>query len=121
MTVAGWLEILLFIGMITALTPLAGAYLTRVFRGEVTALGFVERPLYRLLGVDAARGQDWKAYARSVLIVSVGFGVLLDTFVVRTLLVPAAVHLIGDRVWWPSTLAKGAAEPAADDRELERV
>ncbi|MCZ2858575.1 MMPL family transporter [Blastococcus sp. VKM Ac-2987] len=50
----------------------------------------------------------------------VGFGVLLDTFVVRTLLVPAAVHLIGDRVWWPGRLAKGPTEPAAE-RELERV
>ncbi|WP_409330103.1 MMPL family transporter [Trujillonella humicola] len=36
----------------------------------------------------------------------VGFGVLLDTFVVRTLLVPAAVRLIGDRVWWPGRLAR---------------
>ncbi|MCW2700368.1 MAG: hypothetical protein JWQ45_1903 [Blastococcus sp.] len=36
----------------------------------------------------------------------VGFGVLLDTFVVRSLVVPAAVALIGDRVWWPSRLAK---------------
>ena len=31
----------------------------------------------------------------------VGFGVLLDTFVVRSLTVPAAVHLLGDRTWWP--------------------
>jgi RND superfamily putative drug exporter len=37
----------------------------------------------------------------------VGFGVLLDTFVVRSLVVPAAVALIGDRVWWPSRLARG--------------
>ncbi len=50
----------------------------------------------------------------------VGFGVLLDTFVVRTLLVPAAVHLIGDKIWWPSALAKGPIRPA-DDCELERV
>ena len=50
----------------------------------------------------------------------VGFGVLLDTFVVRSLVVPAAVAIIGDKVWWPSRLAKGptAAEP---ERELERV
>ena len=40
----------------------------------------------------------------------VGFGVLLDTFVVRTLLVPAAVRLIGDTVWWPSALAQGPTE-----------
>jgi RND superfamily putative drug exporter len=48
----------------------------------------------------------------------VGFGVLLDTFVVRSLVVPAAVALIGDRVWWPSRLAQGptAAEP---ERVLE--
>ncbi|WP_324275436.1 MMPL family transporter [Blastococcus brunescens] len=51
----------------------------------------------------------------------VGFGVLLDTFVVRTLLVPAAVHLIGDRVWWPSALAKGPTAPEPEQRELERV
>jgi RND superfamily putative drug exporter len=39
----------------------------------------------------------------------VGFGVLLDTFVVRSLVVPAAVAIIGDKVWWPSRLAKGPA------------
>jgi RND superfamily putative drug exporter len=50
----------------------------------------------------------------------VGFGVLLDTFVVRSLVVPAAVALIGDRVWWPSALAKGPT-PAEPERELERV
>jgi len=47
----------------------------------------------------------------------VGFGVLLDTFVVRSLMVPAAVRLIGDRIWWPSALAKG---PTAAEPERER-
>ncbi|WP_260764084.1 MMPL family transporter [Candidatus Mycosynbacter amalyticus] len=32
----------------------------------------------------------------------VAFGVLLDTIIVRSLLVPALVHDIGNRVWWPS-------------------
>jgi RND superfamily putative drug exporter len=41
----------------------------------------------------------------------VGFGVLLDTFVVRSLVVPAAVALIGDRVWWPSARRRGNARP----------
>src|ERR687893_493849 len=50
----------------------------------------------------------------------VGFGVLLDTFVVRSLVVPAAVALIGDKVWWPSRLAKGRTE-AEPERVLERV
>ena len=40
----------------------------------------------------------------------VAFGVLLDTFVVRSLIVPAAVIDVGKRVWWPSRLAK-AEEP----------
>jgi RND superfamily putative drug exporter len=37
----------------------------------------------------------------------VALGILLDTFIVRTIMVPAAVELIGDRVWWPSTAAGG--------------
>ncbi|MBS1906637.1 MAG: MMPL family transporter [Actinobacteria bacterium] len=37
----------------------------------------------------------------------VAFGVLLDTFVVRSLLVPALVHDLGRTVWWPSKLSRG--------------
>ena len=36
----------------------------------------------------------------------VAFGVLLDTLIVRTLLVPAASHDIGRTIWWPSKLGK---------------
>jgi putative drug exporter of the RND superfamily len=36
----------------------------------------------------------------------IAFGVLLDTFIVRSLLVPASVFDIGPRVWWPSTLSQ---------------
>ena len=41
----------------------------------------------------------------------VAFGVLLDTFLVRSVLVPALVELIGPKVWWPSRLAR-EEEPA---------
>ncbi|MEV1288048.1 MMPL family transporter [Micromonospora sp. NPDC049679] len=44
--------------------------------------------------------------------VAVALGVLLDTIVVRSLLVPALVHDIGARVWWPSRLAH---TPAIDE------
>jgi RND superfamily putative drug exporter len=37
----------------------------------------------------------------------IAFGVLLDTFVVRSVLVPAIVLALGDRIWWPSRLARG--------------
>jgi RND superfamily putative drug exporter len=38
---------------------------------------------------------------------AVAFGVLLDTIVVRSLLVPSIVRLLGPKIWWPSELARG--------------
>jgi RND superfamily putative drug exporter len=43
----------------------------------------------------------------------IAFGVLLDTFIVRSILVPALTFVIGKRVWWPSRLA-------VSDRETPR-
>ena len=40
---------------------------------------------------------------------TIAFGVLLDTFLVRTVLVPAVVIELDRRVWWPSALARGTA------------
>ncbi len=37
----------------------------------------------------------------------VAVGILLDTFIVRTIMVPALIELVGDRVWWPSTPSGG--------------
>jgi RND superfamily putative drug exporter len=37
---------------------------------------------------------------------AVGFGVLLDTIIVRSILVPALVHEIGPKIWWPSKLSQ---------------
>lgn len=39
---------------------------------------------------------------------AVAFGVLLDTIVVRSLLVPALVKVIGPKIWWPSKLQRQA-------------
>jgi RND superfamily putative drug exporter len=36
--------------------------------------------------------------------VIVGLGILLDTFVVRTVIIPALFTLIGPRVWWPAKI-----------------
>jgi len=44
--------------------------------------------------------------------VIVGVGVLLDTLVVRTILVPALTFLTGERFWWPRHLDAPVAEPS---------
>ena len=50
----------------------------------------------------------------------VALGILLDTFIVRTIMVPAAVELIGDKIWWPST-ATGAPVLHEDTGEMPVV
>ena len=45
---------------------------------------------------------------------AIALGVVIDTFVVRTLVVPAAVLLLGRRTWWPGALAR--AEVVQVDR-----
>ena len=39
---------------------------------------------------------------------AVAFGVLVDTLVIRSMLVPAIIEVLGDRTWWPSRLGRGA-------------
>ncbi|WP_335936487.1 MMPL family transporter [Streptomyces sp. PTD5-9] len=62
--------------------------------------------------------------------VVVGIGILIDTFLVRTVLVPALALDLGRRWWWPGALAtaapasaRSAGTPSEDDpeRDLERV
>jgi putative drug exporter of the RND superfamily len=52
---------------------------------------------------------------------TIAFGVLLDTIVVRSVLVPALVFDIGPKVWWPSTLAQSMERrlPRAPEPERE--
>jgi potassium-transporting ATPase potassium-binding subunit len=76
----GWLQIAIFLAVLVALTPLLGGYMARVYTGEVTFLAPVERLTYRAIRVDPEQGQDWKAYARSVLILSGLFWLALYAF-----------------------------------------
>jgi K+-transporting ATPase ATPase A chain len=74
MTAQGWLQIAVFFVILTALTPVIGGYMARVFAGErvllTPVLGPLERLMYRMLRTDPEREQDWKGYARTVIIFS---------------------------------------------------
>jgi putative drug exporter of the RND superfamily len=63
--------------------------------GVITAAGLVMAGTFLVLAVQP-----------SVLVAEVGtavvIGLLIDTFLVRTVLVPASFLLIGEHVWWPS-------------------
>jgi potassium-transporting ATPase potassium-binding subunit len=87
MTFLGWLTIFLFVGVLTALAIPLGSYMAAVYSGERTildrVLGRPERLLYRVLRVDVTKGQDWKAYAKSLIIFSLA-GWLLLYFILRT-------------------------------------
>jgi K+-transporting ATPase ATPase A chain len=76
MTIIGWVQILLYCAIIVAITPLLGAYMTRVFNGERTWLSPVLRPvegsLYRLAGVDERHEQHAVTYTIAMLLFHVG-------------------------------------------------
>ena len=76
MTVNGWLQILLYCAIVAALVKPLGAYLTRVLDGALPSMGWVERPLYRLSGIDPREEQNWLGYALALLAFNLA-GVLL--------------------------------------------
>ena len=63
----GILQILLFLALIVALTPLVGGYMARLFEGRVGFPVWIERPIYRLCGTSPDREQHWSAYALSLI------------------------------------------------------
>ena len=68
---SGTLQILLYFAILLATVVPMGRYMFRVFAGEARFLGFVERPLYRLLGVREDDDQPWTGYAGALLMFSV--------------------------------------------------
>ncbi|NEW92331.1 potassium-transporting ATPase subunit KdpA [Rhodopseudomonas sp. BR0M22] len=87
MTLIGWTQIILFCAVVVALTPLLGAYLTRVFDGRIALLRPVETGLYRLAGVDPQREQHWLSYTVAMLLFHVaGFALLYGLLRLQSLL-----------------------------------
>ncbi|HLR96723.1 MAG TPA: MMPL family transporter, partial [Jiangellaceae bacterium] len=81
--------------------------------GVITSAGVVLAATFGALGVVPLL-----FLAQLAFIVSLG--VLIDTLVVRSLLVPALVYEIGDRVWWPSRLSRRRAAPTPRHRSRNR-
>jgi RND superfamily putative drug exporter len=65
--------------------------------GVITSAGVVLAATFGVLGILPLVFLAELGFA-------VGFGVLLDTIIVRSILVPSLVHDIGGKIWWPSKL-----------------
>ncbi len=78
----------------------------RVTGGVITSAGVVLAATFAALGVVPILFLAQIAFV-------VAFGVLLDTLVVRSLLVPAVCHLLGPLTWWPGRLARAERPGAA--------
>ena len=79
----------------------------------VSSAGLVLALTFGVLAVVGS-GSAGAANVQTILDVGVGLalGVLMDTFLVRTLLVPSAVILIGRWNWWPSQASRASQLPA---------
>ncbi len=75
MTFNGWLQIVVFLALIFAVTKPLGVFMARVFARERTFLDPVLRPierlLYRVTGVDETHEMRWTEYATTMLLFSV--------------------------------------------------
>ncbi|TQJ34234.1 MMPL family transporter [Arthrobacter sp. SLBN-122] len=78
--------------------------------GVITSAGVVLAATFAALGVIPIMFLVQLAFI-------VAFGVLLDTVLVRSLLVPALAYDIGPKIWWPSKLGRTDGPSAARPRE----
>ncbi len=71
MTQQNFIEIALYVGALIIMTPLLGSYMARVLRGDrhlmSVPLGWLERVIYRMAGVNPAEDTHWKTYAWQLL------------------------------------------------------
>lgn len=81
MTANGWLQILVFLALILAVTKPLGVFMARVFSREKNCLDPVLRPIerlvYRVTGVDENHEMPWTEYAASMLLFSLVSMILL--------------------------------------------
>jgi RND superfamily putative drug exporter len=82
--------------------------------GVITSAGIVLAGTFSVLAV-------LPLVALTQIGVTVAFGVLLDTFVVRSLLVPALTWELGERTWWPWAPRRRARGRGDIDDEIRNV
>jgi potassium-transporting ATPase potassium-binding subunit len=77
----GWVQIAVFVAVLVALVKPVGIYMARVFTNQRVFLspvvGPIERFIYRAMRVRPDEGQDWKGYARSLIVFSLLFWIAL--------------------------------------------
>ena len=87
MTLQGWILILVFVGILLALTKPVGAWLFALYEGRRTPLHFllgpVERGFYNLAGIDPNEEQSWRRYAVHMLLFN--FVLMVFTYAVLRL------------------------------------
>jgi K+-transporting ATPase ATPase A chain len=66
-TLNGILQIALFLAVVLLLAKPIGAYMAKVFNGQLSWLRPLERAIYRLGSIDEAAEQSWLLYAGSLL------------------------------------------------------
>ena len=71
MTANGWAQILFYCAVLFAITKPMGIYMLKVYDGSYRWLGFLERPIYRICGIDEKEDQHWTSYAVGMLLFSV--------------------------------------------------
>jgi RND superfamily putative drug exporter len=84
----------------------------------VTSAGLVLAGTFIVFGIVAG-GQSGGSEFRDIAL-GLALGILMDTFLVRTLLVPSTVVLLGKWNWWPSRMRMDQAPPRPDQPEAGR-
>jgi potassium-transporting ATPase potassium-binding subunit len=96
MTFLGWFTIVMFAVILTAAAIPLGGYLAKVYTGERVFLSPIfagpERLLYSVLRVDPKRQQDWKGYAKSLIIFSLAGWLVLYLILRAQDLAPHALN-----------------------------
>ena len=87
-----------------------GSYMAAVFEGRVRWLAFVERPIYRIIGVDPDAEQSWQRYSVSLIIYSaVALGVTYLIFRLQGVLPFNPQHLpaVTSALAWNTSVSFG--------------